>query len=241
MSASRYQQAGWNTTDSYNYGTSRDAPPGRWSSRPDPARRQTPSCTCDIPNLQLQLDFKYTRPQYLRSNGRRPLGQLHFAPAGRSPWKIPQSLCFLYFTKLRVEANELIRHTTEQHAYAVTLPMHTTSADKFTYNSMLMQSHCQCTLPVRTAMVRWVTEDPFPFLEAQLASLPAFVKDLGIWKQSALTCQVVTLTHEIALTVLASHVRERSKNYLWQGNAQITAGEFPNNPRTSPFKLQMSW
>ena len=49
-----------------------------------------------------------------------------------------------------------------------------------TYNSMLMQSHCQCTLPVRTAMVRWVTEDPFPFLEVQLASLPAFVKDLGI-------------------------------------------------------------
>ena len=112
-----------------------------------------------------------------------------------------------------------------------TLPVRTA---KFTCNSMLMQSHCQFTIPVRTATVRWVTK-------VQLASLPAFVKDLGIWRQSALTCQVVTLTHEIALTVLASHVRERSKHYLWQGNAQITAGEFPNNPRTSPFKLQMSW
>ena len=51
-----------------------------------------------------------------------------------------------------------------------TLPVRTA---KFTYNSMLIQSHCQFTLPVRTATVRWVTED-------QLASLPAFVKDLGI-------------------------------------------------------------
>ena len=51
-----------------------------------------------------------------------------------------------------------------------TLPVRTA---KFTCNSMLMQSHCQFTIPVRTATVRWVTE-------VQLASLPAFVKDLGI-------------------------------------------------------------
>ena len=51
-----------------------------------------------------------------------------------------------------------------------TLPVRTA---KFTYNTMLMQSHCQFTLPVRTATVRWVTED-------QLVALPAFVEILGI-------------------------------------------------------------